>query len=146
MTRPMASSRSFIAPGDCATTTAVRKIRGRKLFFVTAPGGRGVCAAMTFTRSTCWVPSFTVAVLAFAGCAREAPEGGGGGGRVDAGSDEALGRSVYETPLADGNSFSCATCHALTEPSADGLRRPGHPIGDATRRRHWKNGKAATFL
>jgi mono/diheme cytochrome c family protein len=60
--------------------------------------------------------------------------------------DQALGRSLYETPLADGNSFSCATCHALGEPSPDGLRRAGHPLGDATRRRHWKNGKAPTFL
>lgn len=49
-------------------------------------------------------------------------------------------------PLSDGNSFACATCHALSEPSADGLRRPAHPIGNATRRSHWKNGKAATFL
>lgn len=56
------------------------------------------------------------------------------------------GRDVYEKPLSDGNTFSCKTCHALSEPSADGLRRPGHPIGDATRRTHWKQGKAASFL
>src|SRR5260221_14446863 len=56
------------------------------------------------------------------------------------------GQSVYSSPLTDGNSFTCATCHALSEPSDDGLRRPGHPIGDATRRSRWKNGKAATFL
>jgi mono/diheme cytochrome c family protein len=49
-------------------------------------------------------------------------------------------------PLRDGNSFACATCHALTEPSADSLRRPAHPIGDATHRSQWKNGKAETFL
>ena len=53
---------------------------------------------------------------------------------------------MFEKPLDDGNSFACATCHALSEPSPDGLRRPGHPIGDATRRSQWKNGKAATFL
>jgi mono/diheme cytochrome c family protein len=57
----------------------------------------------------------------------------------------ALGRAVYESPLADGNSFACATCHALAEPASDGLRRPGHPLGDATRRQRWKNGKVATF-
>jgi cytochrome c len=51
------------------------------------------------------------------------------------------GESVYREPIADGNSFTCATCHALTEPSADGLRRPGHPIGDATRRPSWKHGQ-----
>ena len=59
---------------------------------------------------------------------------------------QTLGRALYEEPLSDGNSFACATCHALTEPTSDGLRRPGHPIGDVTRRRHWKNGKAPTFL
>jgi mono/diheme cytochrome c family protein len=69
--------------------------------------------------------------------ARPAPDGEG---------DLGQGRSLYETPLADGNSFSCATCHALREPSPDGLRRPAHPLGDATRRHHWKNGKAASFL
>ncbi len=60
--------------------------------------------------------------------------------------DTESGLKVYEEPLADGNSFACATCHALAEPAPDGIRRPGHPIGDATRRAHWKNGKAATFL
>ncbi|HVY31069.1 MAG TPA: DM13 domain-containing protein [Polyangiaceae bacterium] len=53
---------------------------------------------------------------------------------------------MYEKPLSDGNTFSCKTCHALSEPSADGLRRPGHSLGDATRRTHWKQGKAASFL
>src|SRR4051794_39044380 len=58
----------------------------------------------------------------------------------------APGRAVYQVPLADGNSFACSTCHALAEKAASGIRRPGHPIGDATRRRHWKNGRAASFL
>lgn len=61
-------------------------------------------------------------------------------------SGQVSGQLVYEMPLSDGNSFACSTCHALNEPSADGLRRPAHPIGNATRRSHWKNGKAATFL
>jgi mono/diheme cytochrome c family protein len=61
-------------------------------------------------------------------------------------ADVSSGRTVYETPLSDGNTFSCSTCHALAEPSPDGLRRPGHPIGNATRRTHWKDGKASTFL
>jgi thiosulfate dehydrogenase len=61
-------------------------------------------------------------------------------------TDLLSGRAVYEMPLTDGNSFACATCHALSEPGADGLRRPAHPIGTATRRSRWKDGKAATFL
>jgi hypothetical protein len=63
------------------------------------------------------------------------------------GSDELLpGRAVYQEPLTDGNTFACSTCHALSEPTSNGIRRPGHPIGDATRRSHWKNGRAASFL
>jgi mono/diheme cytochrome c family protein len=65
---------------------------------------------------------------------------------MDSQHGEAEGQAVFAMPLSDGNSFACATCHALSEPSPDGLRRPGHPIGDATRRSQWKNGKAATFL
>lgn len=65
---------------------------------------------------------------------------------MDSRSDHTSGQAVFENPLSDGNSFACATCHALSEPSLDALRRPGHPIGDATRRSRWKNGKAATFL
>ncbi len=56
------------------------------------------------------------------------------------------GEAVFSQPLRDGNTFACATCHALSEPAVDKLLRPGHPIGDATRRQHWKNGRAATFL
>jgi len=56
------------------------------------------------------------------------------------------GLAVYQKPLTDGNSFTCSTCHALTEPAPDGIRRPGHPIGNATRRSRWKNGKTPTFL
>ncbi|MEZ4451833.1 MAG: DM13 domain-containing protein [Nannocystaceae bacterium] len=56
------------------------------------------------------------------------------------------GESVYREPIADGNTFACATCHALTEPAADGLRRPGHPIGDATRRPSYKNGQLPAML
>jgi mono/diheme cytochrome c family protein len=56
------------------------------------------------------------------------------------------GAQVLSTPLSDGNSFTCSTCHSLGDPSSDGIRRPGHEIGDATRRSAWKNGKAHTFL
>jgi cytochrome c len=80
----------------------------------------------------------TSSILGLCGC-------GSASTAENAGSTTA-GIAVYQQPLVDGNSFACATCHALSEPSADGFRRPGHPIGDATRRSRWKNGKAATFL
>lgn len=51
------------------------------------------------------------------------------------------GEALYRQPLAGGNSFACATCHALEEPAADGIRRPGHQIGDAIRRPSYKNGQ-----
>ena len=56
------------------------------------------------------------------------------------------GGVIYLTPVEGGNSFACATCHAIVEPAADGFTRPGHPTGDATRRPHWKNGKVDTML
>jgi mono/diheme cytochrome c family protein len=68
------------------------------------------------------------------------------GGAAGATSPAVDGRAVYETPLTDGNSFACQTCHALSEPSRDGMRRPGHPIGDAPHRTSWKNGQATSFL
>ena len=58
-------------------------------------------------------------------------------------TETADGMLVYGTPRADGNTFACATCHALSEPASDGLRRAGHPIGDATRRPSWKNGRVS---
>ncbi|WP_096086188.1 DM13 domain-containing protein [Agaribacterium haliotis] len=51
------------------------------------------------------------------------------------------GVDVYMEPQADGNSFACANCHALTEPASDSFYRPGHAIGDATRRAMFKNGE-----
>ena len=57
------------------------------------------------------------------------------------GADTTAGQALYEQPQEDGNSFACATCHALEEPASDGLRRPGHPIGNATRRPSYKNGQ-----
>ena len=51
------------------------------------------------------------------------------------------GETLYMEPHADGNSFACATCHALSEPAPDGIRRPGHPIGDAANRPSFKLGE-----
>ena len=57
------------------------------------------------------------------------------------------GQEVYENRVAGANTFRCATCHAITEPTTnDGLRRPGHPIGDATRRPNYKNGQVPRLL
>ena len=52
---------------------------------------------------------------------------------------------VYTTPDPGGNSFACNTCHALDEPSEDGVRRVGHRLGDATHRPSYKNGQLQTM-
>ena len=80
-----------------------------------------------------------VAVAGMFGCGSSSDTGGGSAAERD-------GAQVFTSRLSDGNSFTCATCHSLSEPSTDGIRRPGHEIGDATRRTSWKNGKAHTFL
>lgn len=56
------------------------------------------------------------------------------------------GDQVFRQPLEDGNSFACATCHALREPNDEGTRRVGHPLAGATKRTSWKNGQVSTFL
>jgi len=71
------------------------------------------------------------------------PSGSDDGGPGPYGSE---GERVYSEPLADGNTFACATCHAIEEPAPDGLTRPGHPIGDATRRPSYKNGRVTELL
>lgn len=50
------------------------------------------------------------------------------------------GAVLFREPFPGGNSFACGTCHAESEPAADGFRRPGHPLADATRRTTFKNG------
>ncbi|MCH2108208.1 MAG: DM13 domain-containing protein [Polyangiaceae bacterium] len=61
------------------------------------------------------------------------------------GAIAALGWDVYETPSADGNSFACATCHAL-EDGGDEFFRPGHPLAGAPQRESFKNGQLGSFL
>ena len=56
------------------------------------------------------------------------------------------GQLVYSTSRPMANSFACATCHALSEPANDGLRRAGHPIGDALRRQSYKGGQLNNFI
>ncbi len=62
-------------------------------------------------------------------------------GCSDDGNVAPSGEALYMEPHADGNSFACATCHALEEPAPDGVRRPGHSIGDAANRPSFKNGQ-----
>ncbi|MFT7621325.1 MAG: cytochrome c [Myxococcota bacterium] len=50
------------------------------------------------------------------------------------------GAMVYTVPSKDGNTWACNTCHALEEPSEDGVRRVGHRLGDATHRATYKDG------
>ena len=51
------------------------------------------------------------------------------------------GEDVYRLRVDGGNTFTCATCHALSEPAADGIRRPGHALGGAPQRATYKNGR-----
>lgn len=75
-----------------------------------------------------------LSVLGFAGCS-------------DPGSTAvASGEALYVQPHRDGNTFACASCHALEEPAPDGIRRPGHPIGDAANRTSFKNGQLDALL
>lgn len=62
------------------------------------------------------------------------------------GTESVDGETLYSQPIEGGNTFACQTCHALQEPAADGLRRPGHAIGDATRRATYKNGQFDDML
>ena len=56
---------------------------------------------------------------------------------------------MYEQPPASSR-FACADCHALAEDGNNlddlGYRRPGHPIGDAARRPHFKNTQLTAFV
>jgi cytochrome c len=64
----------------------------------------------------------------------------------DEDGEVAADRLLYSMPHDDGNTFACATCHALSEPSDDGLTRPGHPIGDAANRATFKDGQLTALL
>lgn len=51
------------------------------------------------------------------------------------------GEQIFTNVVEDGNTFTCATCHAISEPVLDGIRRVGHPLFDAARRPTYKNGQ-----
>lgn len=55
-------------------------------------------------------------------------------------ADFTAGEAVYRATVEDGNTFSCATCHAIDD-AADEYRRPGHPLGDAAGRPTYKGGQ-----
>lgn len=62
------------------------------------------------------------------------------------GASAPSGETLYLRRHDDGNTFACATCHALEEPATDGIRRPGHSIGDAANRPTYKNGQLTELL
>ena len=81
-----------------------------------------------------------ILIWALVGCA-------GALGCSDAGGTAApTGEALYSERHSDGNTFACATCHALQEPASDGIRRPGHSIGDAANRPSFKNGQLDEIL
>ena len=51
------------------------------------------------------------------------------------------GEQLYRQPMEAGNTFACATCHALSEPAEDGIRRVGHALGGAPQRGSYKSGQ-----
>ncbi|MEM7135168.1 MAG: DM13 domain-containing protein [Myxococcota bacterium] len=55
------------------------------------------------------------------------------------------GEQLYLLPHDDGNTFACATCHALEEPPANGIRRAANQIGNAALRATYKNGQTTEF-
>lgn len=70
----------------------------------------------------------------------------------DAASLQFLGRTggeIFTTAISSASTYSCASCHAIAETdgfASDGLRRPGHPLLNATQRPHFKNGALTSML
>jgi thiosulfate dehydrogenase len=86
------------------------------------------------------------AAAAFVALAACAEEGAPARPDRDPSTRPISGESVYASRFTDGNTFACATCHALSEPAADRVRRVGHPIGDAAARPSFKNGQFSQLL
>jgi mono/diheme cytochrome c family protein len=63
---------------------------------------------------------------------------------VESGADYD-GEWVYRFSRPDGNSYTCAHCHAVVEPASNGYARPGHPLGDASARVDYKNGQVSSL-
>lgn len=59
------------------------------------------------------------------------------------------GAEVFTTPVSTASTFSCSSCHAISENdglASDGLRRPGHPLLNAINRPDFKNGQVDMML
>jgi cytochrome c553 len=77
--------------------------------------------------------SFAVFAVLASGCAADGDDGP---------TEMMPGERVYREPVADGNTFTCATCHSIDDDD-DAYRRPGHALGDAAARPNYKNGQLA---
>lgn len=70
----------------------------------------------------------------------------------DQSSVEAKGREggvIFTTALTSNSTFSCSSCHAMSETgefAADALRRPGHSMENVTQRPTFKNGQLTELL
>lgn len=59
------------------------------------------------------------------------------------------GSAIFTTALSSGSTFSCASCHAMSETDGfgpDGFRRPGHSLLNANQRVSFKNGQYNNFI
>ncbi|PCJ22336.1 MAG: hypothetical protein COA96_14800 [SAR86 cluster bacterium] len=59
------------------------------------------------------------------------------------------GADIFTTTVSSASTFSCASCHAISEENgfaSDGLRRPGHPLQNASRRPSFKNTELDSML
>ena len=89
----------------------------------------------------------SILVLTLVGCS-DSGGGGAAGTAGSGGSDGSVsGEALYMERHSDANTtFACATCHSLEEPAPDGVRRPGHAIGDAANRPSYKNGQLTDLI
>ncbi len=58
------------------------------------------------------------------------------------------GAQIFTTVASSNSTFTCSTCHALSETdgfAADGLRRPGNPLLNVTKRPHYKGGELSSL-
>jgi len=59
------------------------------------------------------------------------------------------GALVFTAALSTASTFSCASCHAMSETDgfvSDGFRRPGHPLQNSSKRETFKNGLFTDML
>lgn len=59
------------------------------------------------------------------------------------------GAAIFTTALSSASTFSCSSCHAMSESdgfASDGFKRPGHDLENANLRTSYKNGQYNSFL